>query len=288
MKSPKASGEEIEKIIRSQVSGFSEGIIKSQQNAFNKIIGLLKEIGIDSDGNIKRTGKNIRNMHTINNELGRNIITDAYKGRVESYLNGFSQIQKVNNSHYALNFPEFSGSKSYYELIRKENITNARALLLEGGISANFSEPIKDILRQNIMGGGKFFDMVGQVRNFILGNDAIDGRLLAYTKQITSDSLHVYSGLYNQAIADDLGLEWVRYTGSVKDTTREFCQQRAGKFFHEEQVKSWPSLKWQGKYRGTNSSNIFQYVGGYQCRHILIYVSEAVVPSSVISNYNSN
>ena len=54
-----------------------------------------------------------------------------------------------------------------------------------------------------------------------------------------------------------------------------------GKFYKKEEVEKWANQNWAGKREGTTASTIFIYAGGYNCRHQIIYVSEAAVPSSL-------
>ena len=66
------------------------------------------------------------------------------------------------------------------------------------------------------------------------------------------------------------------------DDSREFCVERAGNYYHKDEVSAWANLDWQGKRRGTTESTIFIYAGGYRCLHQIIYVSELVVPDEVV------
>jgi hypothetical protein len=79
-----------------------------------------------------------------------------------------------------------------------------------------------------------------------------------------------FNAEYIQTIADDLDVEYYLYQGTIIADTRPFCEARSGRFFTKEEVQKWPNLKgWQGRMAGTNSSTIFIYRGGYNCRHQL-------------------
>jgi hypothetical protein len=79
--------------------------------------------------------------------------------------------------------------------------------------------------------------------------------------------------------------EWTEffvYQGRPIATTRSFCRERAGRYWHREEIKEWGRnagfMPWKGMHKGTNEVNIFLLLGGYTCRHILIPVSRGTVP----------
>lgn len=283
MNNPDKTGQKIDRLISEASVKLSIGIESSQKHAFAKVVNLIKGLDVDRNGAIKRTKKNLRLIRSINKEIGSSVVTDAYMTRVNQYLQTFTAIETAQRAYYST----ITGFKQtdLHNLIKIESINNARNLLLNSGIDNNFSQPIKKILDRNVLAGANFTDMMEEVRGYILGSGGRDGRLLSYVKQVTSDSLHVYSGTYNTAIGSQLGLNFVKYTGSVKDTTRDFCSRRAGKFFHVSEVEKWAGLSWPGKASGTTASSIFQYAGGYNCRHLIIYVSDEIVPESVKKDY---
>lgn len=284
---PDELGNNVELKIIKGVDTFKEGLEKTQSNVYKRLLGLIKELATDNRGHIKRTAKNITIIHRINRELGNTIITDTYKSRVGDYLKVFSTIEATQKGYFGELMKEaFNPNTAYLAELKRNALISTRELLLESGIDANFTRPIKDILQRNVIGGASFSDMHEELRSFIIGNDEIDGQLLRYSRQVTSDSLHTYAGSYQQAVGEELGLEFVKYTGGAKDTTRDFCSQRIGKYYHKSEVEKWASLKWAGKMRGTTSTSIFQNAGGYNCRHIIVFVSDEMVPESVKSRKN--
>jgi hypothetical protein len=100
--------------------------------------------------------------------------------------------------------------------------------------------------------------------------------------QIKTHFIDVTGNSLREAGIDANVIQPIENILNLKDTSREFCDQRHGKYFHRKEVEAWANLSWAGKIQGTNSSNIFIYRGGYHCRHQLIPVSAASVPRSVI------
>ena len=277
-KNPSKAGQKAEKIISNSVDDFNEGVGKTQNNIYRRLVSLLGGLSLNRSGDIERTSGNLRLIRQINSEINNEIFNQAYTTRLSKFLGAFTKIENELLGYYEKVFGYESAP--IHGTIKKDAIRTVSNQLGRAGINSAFTEPLKRILDTNVTTGANISDLTDQVRNYILGGQN-DGALLRYTKQVTSDALHVYSGVYNKIASEDLGLKWLKYTGSVKDTTRDFCQRRAGKFFRESEVKSWAALSWKGKAAGTTETSIFYFVGGYNCRHILIYVDESVVPDSL-------
>lgn len=62
-----------------------------------------------------------------------------------------------------------------------------------------------------------------------------------------------------------------RYEGGLIADSREFCVQRDGQEFWVYQGKEWNNLEWKGKIPGVD---FFVQVGGYNCRHWLVYLKQ--------------
>lgn len=272
----------IEDIILEATTNFSDGLEASQQKAFNRLMKLVKDLDLDSKGRIKRTVKNLKTLRGVNKSIEDTILTPSYKSKVQDYLGSFDSIGTEQSTYFKLIEKGFSAQDAFLQEIKAQSIETASSNLLETGISQNFTTPIKNILQRNITTGGNFASMVDEMRTYIIGDKEIDGGLLRYAKGITKDSLHVYSGQYNQSVTEDLGLVFYKYSGGLKDSSRDFCESRAGKYFHKEEIKTWASKTWDGKMKGTTENTIFQNVGGYGCTHLLIPVSESIVPKDVI------
>ena len=88
----------------------------------------------------------------------------------------------------------------------------------------------------------------------------------------------------------ELRIEFYCYSGSCIATTRDFCLERANKYFHYKEIMDWAIEDWEGKHLKTNEKTIFKYVGGYckqgdkneKCQHTLMPVSQFSVPKDVL------
>jgi hypothetical protein len=157
-------------------------------------------------------------------------------------------------------------------------------------------DPVRKMLNTYITTGGKFSDLMQNLRDEITSNGTGMGSLQKYTRQITTDSINQFNGQYNQAISNGLGYKWRMYVGSNLTTTRPFCKCLSKKkYIYElelpdilegdidgETVAINPKTGvWYGGIPGTNVDNFEINRGGYQCGHHVYMVAESMVPKKV-------
>lgn len=84
----------------------------------------------------------------------------------------------------------------------------------------------------------------------------------------------------NRRFANGFNLVWAKYAGPEDNKNRSFCADKVNEFFHRSEVESWPEMEgdWEGRMPQTNSANISEVLGGFNCRHKLQWVSSDKVP----------
>ena len=233
-------------------------------------------------------GLSLKDGLIIQNQANRAILAQAneyfnkamgdYYASLGAISNTIASLTSENASYFSTLLDSFTPDAQYIKSLQKQTILQAESLLANEGIELTLKQPIVNILNQNINTGAAYKDLLNQLRTFITGNDQVEGSLLRYSRQITTDTLFNYNRALQEAVSANSGLEWIKYVGGAMDTSRDFCLSRMGNYYHKTEVEKWPNQNWAGKRTGTNSSTIFIYAGGWNCRHQLIYVSEAVVP----------
>jgi hypothetical protein len=281
-----------------EVARFIEGVDKSQNGIFNRLLGVVKGIETNDQGDIKQTVKNLKLLANVRKTIENEILTDAYKKRVASLENQFPAISSLNNDYFKFIDASFDPNRELYKEVIKTSISATRASLLESGVSENVINPIVNIVNDSVTSGSTFADMVDELRVIIKGDEERLGQLMRYSKQITQDALNQFNAGYNETIAKDLDLEWYFYSGGKRRTSRPFCKKYAGRYFHKKEVEDFGKRKdldgsnlcggssktdlCAGRVKGTNSSNIFRYRGGYNCKHIYKPTLIDSVPKSVV------
>lgn len=282
--------------IDDSITSFNGAIPGIQQQIFDDINLLIKDLDITSDGKIKNNIANLKIIGRIRGKLEDIILSPEYMKKVEEFVKTFNEVADLQNQYFRSIEAKFKPTKLLDE-ISKQAIGWTVDGLTASGIGANVTDEIEGILRANITAGGSYKDLSSQLRNSILSKKAGQGLLERYVKQVTTDSIMQYNRQYSHAISEDIGLQWYMYTGSNINTTRAFCIACTDKkYFHKSELKPLvdgdifspkevpinpKTGLWYGAIEGTNASNVLINAGGYQCGHQFQPVLSAVVPESV-------
>ena len=97
----------------------------------------------------------------------------------------------------------------------------------------------------------------------LYGRDRTGRNLRRYSVQMMQDSLMQFDASINTAIGKESGAEKWKYYGSLVRDSREFCEERAGKVFTNEEI----ATQWSGSWAGKAPGDPFIVRGGYNCRH---------------------
>lgn len=235
-----------------------------------------------SGGNIAYSDKNrIILGQMINSLKGEFDLsgTTEYDAIIENFAREMNEQAKLTLKIINDSFKELPKDyKSYFNFIKGEAIKNFEL----GNIEAGFIEPIRQTLSSSIAQGAKFSDTVKSLRTLTLGGEfdgrQVDGKLYNYMKTYTRTSFADVDRGFTTHIAIELDVQWYFYDGGTVKDSREFCVERMGKYWHIKEIEGWAKQDWSGKRQGTNSKNILMYLGGWNCMHTLVPVSEFAVP----------
>jgi hypothetical protein len=240
----------------------------------DQVIDLASDLSLDP----KERAKTLKELIKLKKDIANTIITNVpYQLQVAEVIKGFDMLAELSNEYITLAIGDFKEKKALYQAILETNIATTKDALLGAGIRENFGTAIQEVLKDNIAGIGSRSELNKTLRKFIEGTEQDAPFLNRYIKQTTNDAVMTFNSEYIQTIAADLDVEHYYYQGTVIADSRPFCVSRAGRYFTTDEVKAWPNLKgWQGRMAGTNSTTIFIYRGGYNCRHQLWPVSQEV------------
>ena len=271
------------KIVQASQVRITNQTTKTNKALYNEITLLLQKLELDSSGIIKQSQANRALLSKVDSYFNTAFNKSGYYDTLDAISGNVVEITDANAAYFTFILDKFTPDKQFIKSLQKSAINDVETLLANEGLEITLKKPIIDILNQNINTGASFVDLQEQIRQFILGDSTLEPTLSRYAKQITNDALFNYSRAYQEAVSMGVGLEFVKYSGGTQDDSREFCTERAGKYFHKKEVEKWASMNWQGKRKGTTSSSIFIYAGGYFCKHQIIYVLEVSVPKTVVN-----
>jgi hypothetical protein len=204
-------------------------------------------------------------------------------------------IQNDLNFSYFKDVFELKKSSELAAAITLQNKSNAIDLLLNRGADTDFVAPLRGIIENSVITNASYKDTLFAIREFVEGNENFDSRLISYSRQIAHDTFAIADRAVTSTYADEIDADWFLYLGDVITTSRAFCKERHGNYYHWKEIAAWGDGKktqglrlpdsdghWQGEIDGTNKDTIFIYAGGYNCRHAINAVSVAVVPKVVL------
>lgn len=258
-------------------------VAKTNRALFEQMELLLVKLELSTDGTIKQSRANRQILSKVDDFFNRAFNQSGYYTNLNFLTKVIIEMTDVNALYYDFILDNFTKDAQYLKSLQKSTITQLESYLANEGLEAVMKRPIVEIMNQNLNTGAAYTDLLKQIREFILGSDKLDPTLTRYAKQITTDTLFNYNRALQEAVSQNYGLEFYYYSGGIMDDSRPFCTARAGKYFHKKEIEGWGSLNWTGRRKGTNSSNVFIYAGGYGCLHKPIAVSRAVVPDEVLS-----
>jgi hypothetical protein len=284
-------------VISSAVAGFDGSIPDIQRGILGEVETLLSGLDLKS-GRIAPSIANLKAVSRMQGKLESIVMdNDEYKKELSSYLDTFGKISDLNAGYFQSIEGKFKPASIFKEM-QKQSIDSTISSLTSAGISSNVTEPVYDLIRQNVTTGTKFSDLTKSLRDYITGQGDTLGSLDRYVKQITTDALNQYSANYMELAAADLNLEWYQYAGVRIETSRKFCiAMIQKKHYHKIEIPDlikgkFPQFKEvggtlykntglpNGMVKGTNRENFPIYRGGYNCHHQGIPVSESSVPES--------
>lgn len=271
-KTPEQLIKQIQELQLAIESRMDEALPRVFSKLSDQVIDLASNLSLDQ----KDRAKSLKELIKLKKDIADTIISNApYQLQVAEVIKGFEMLSELSNEYITLAIGDFSDKKALYKAILETNIATTKDALLGAGIRDNFGTAIQEVLKDNIAGIGSRSQLNKTLRKFIEGTEEEAPFLNRYIKQTTNDAVMTFNAEYIQTIAEDLDVEYYLYAGTLIADSRQFCQARAGRYFTTDEVKAWANLKgWNGRMSGTNSSTIFIYRGGYNCRHQLWPVSK--------------
>lgn len=267
---------------------------KTQLKVLREIEELLSKLDFEGK-ELKVTQKNFSIIEQIDTRARQVFNKSEYVNGMKEFVGNFKDLESLNIKYFTKEFKVNTSRivKTVIENARKQSV---ELLIGQGSMDAAFFNPIKETLIRAVTSQSSFSELVTNIRNIAIGTDKVDGKLLRYAKQIAKDTLNTADRSVSSAVMRLVGADFCQYVGGVKDTTRCFCDERVGKFFHVKEVMAWGAgdvsagipggsecgYPWAGFKEGTNESTIFDYAGGHECNHSIVLRSAASVPIEVL------
>jgi len=277
---------ELAQNISDYVDDYGDSMVKYDRQALRSVMSLLKELSVDSDGNIKVGIANLKIINKVKKALQRVLYDSTYQKQVSKVKSFINEVSNQQTAYFTASFSAFEKPKVIDQL--KETAWNDTVTgLTESGVNENIVEGATDIIRSGIKGGESFYDLNEKVKEFLAGDEETGGALERYSKTYLTDTLHGFSRSYNNLVTKDLDLHYYVYAGALVKTSRPMCvylEER--KYIHESELTGIARGHVDGKdistagYKpGTNGSNFVDRCCGFNCHHHCIPVPKESVPT---------
>jgi hypothetical protein len=137
----------------------------------------------------------------------------------------------------------------------------------------NVRQKVISTIANGISGKMPLNKFANNLQKVVIGSGKDAGLLQQHWRTYVYDLYNQSHEAANNLNAEQLGLKYFIYQGSLIDTSRAFCKKRAGKVFSVEETKTWkddPTLV--GKNKELYNPLIER--GRWNCRHFINYISE--------------
>ncbi len=136
--------------------------------------------------------------------------------------------------------------------------------------SAEIGRQIAQLVRESLAARMGLNVFRQNFRNLFTNPNGL-GILERYYGRVTFDLFQEFDRAVQMEMANETGLRYAIYAGTVKNNTRHFCRERVNRVYTLDEIRSWNRLNWAGKKPGVP---VTIALGGYNCRHSLNFISQ--------------
>ena len=283
--------DDIVKAIDSDVNQYAKDITPIQKALFNKVTIILKDLSVDAEGNIAMTASNLKILNKVNATLSGIVNDEKFQYIISDVKISLDDVEK-NQTKYYKDIADISAVPPVINELHKQAFEDTVENMTGAGINENVVKEAVDLVADHIKTGSSFIDMNEKLKDFMLGNKDVPGKLESYSKQIISDSLHQTARTYNSIMSDKLQLEFFQYVGALSEDSRPLCKALVKKqWLHKSEI-TMANLKrlaseyakkapMQGVYPTTTKETFVNDCGGYNCPHHCVPTPSEFVPAAL-------
>jgi len=254
-------------------------VAATQAQLFNELMVILEGLGL-SNGQLELNAANLQLVDDLLNQYYARLQQGQYGSLVSGYLQQMDVQRNLNNEYFTLEFDASPGAVS--NAVHQSSKSKATRQLIGDDFKTNFINVVRDQVVQSVEGRASFSQLRDDLFGLFTDTTERQGLVHNWASQVSRDLFSVSDRAYNNAVAQELELQFIQYAGGLVRDSRPFCVARAGKFYHVREVESWAAEDWAGKFRNTTPTNILDWLGGYNCMHVAAYRSVRNVPETVV------
>lgn len=269
-----------DKLINDSQDTFLYDVKKSEKFIFEELIKILSTLTV-TNGKLQTNQKSLEFLLSLDKRIFSALNKADYTASINEYVKNFDILaQNAREIQSAMNGLTVDSS----QLKPIVNIEKQNTLLKLKSLDKDFITPLRETIYRNIYLGSDITTIEKTIKDFVVSTPDSDSRLLKYANQISTDAIHQFDGSIQATIGEELGLNAIRYTGSLIKDSRGQCvkwvQENHGiilvKNLQEEIDFAYAGGTYQGHsisgmIPGTTPENFAVLRGGYKCRHRVFY-----------------
>lgn len=229
------------------------------------------------DGRIDTTAANLGKVSGLYRVFGK--WQDGYKATMLGRILDWSgKIFDLNEQY----FEDYEPTESVADKARRLTLQrwgyDGKALIPGGYFESLFSsgdtaQRVARAVNQAILQKMTLAEFQSTFRAVFVGKDG-KGMLERHWNTNSFDLYQRIDRTANLMYANELGLDWAVYSGTLEEDSRPFCIARVNRVFDREQIEAWKDLEFSGKPK--YSYDPFVDCGGHNCRHHLSWISDGL------------
>jgi hypothetical protein len=205
----------------------------------NRIIGVIPEVEeIAYDALLKWVDNSLDTKG--GSFFATNETLDLLNNFDSFYLRFFNEIKSYNGavSKFVLKLPEIGNTIKEYQTKTNlidwglANIAPTQKLVVneilksytDNGLNANFVQPLRDLIYQNIISGTSVSEAKKTLKEFVKGNPDISGKLKSYLTNTAQQAVDGYTGAINKKLMDTFDFPVLIMSGSLIATSSPQCR----------------------------------------------------------------
>jgi len=278
-----------------------------EKKMFSEVQIAIKNLDLDSAGNIKRTTANLAQIGIIRSKIQRILQGKQYKTLVKDFSNDLIKVRALANDYFSELGIKITNDAFSNDMLKQSIVETRVSLGIASTRTKNpaFTQRVvnraMDIVSDSVKSGIGFGALNEELRDFIVQDANGVGALKRFSQQVATDAINQYHGSYQMLLADKNDLTWFRYIGSLIRDSRAWCVQMVAKeFAHRSELPLLPKDIFPqdlvplnsktglpaGMIAGTDGDNLVMRRGGWNCRHEFFAVIEESVPQELLDEFS--
>jgi hypothetical protein len=242
---------------------------------YDELIKILDNLDI-SAGRLRTNEKAEAFLMTMDQKIYAALKKADYNNSVLKYTSNFNEIAD-NTKELQSTLNGINITDAQINPFLKIEVNNTIDKLTGAGMAKDFINPIRQSLYRNIMLGAEVTSVEKTLKDYLISSGQGDSKLLKYVKQTSRDAMQQFDGTLQANIGTELGLNAIRYVGSLIADSRKQCvrwiENDNGILMVadlQEEI-NWAFNNGSGMNPDTTPLTFAVYRGGFNCRHRAIY-----------------